>query len=407
MFNVVTNIFLFTAYILILFMEFIVVKIFRMNYGTPWMITTLFYIVFIAYQILARTNEYLEKGRVKNIIYSIMDAINGIPLVNKDGRILIQWDIIFKKLIDMRMYQLYDNIIKIKTKTIDKHVNQYPSILLNSSTDMVERPRAKIDTKSTIKNINQTNADNNTEKPDEENKNEIELLKEVMSKLFIKYMSNNKITIGNFDSSINIDFVVNEEFEPQEYLKLGIKPDKRRDGFSVLAYYKDQKYSIVPRTMVFNKRIDKEKWLYQNIKKLMSCAENIANGVQEYGIVVDELSLKDVITDYVEDDSGKVPELHFEHINDNLLVFSGSDSKGKERVKAYCSVDMRHSGFEIKLVKYELTVNDKSEIVDEDKTVAIGNSYQPYITIMENMKKISNNIKLAISRKDIEDIVLK
>jgi hypothetical protein len=220
-------------------------------------------------------------------------------------------------------------------------------------------------------------------------------------------MSSDKITVGNFDSSINIDFIVNEEFEPQDYQRLGVKPDKRYDGFSVLAYYKDQKYYIVPRTMVFGKRIDKEKWLYQNIKKLMGCAENIANGIQEYGIVVDEMSLKDVISDYVEDESGKIPDLHFECINENLLIFSGSDHKGKEHVKAYCSVDTRHNGFEIKLVKYELTVNDKSKIVDEDKTVAIGNSYQPYITIMENMKKINNNIKIAISRKDIEDIVVK
>lgn len=407
MFNVVTNIFLFSAYILVLFVEFIVMKIFRMSYGTPWMITTLFYIVFIAYQILARTNEYLEKGRVKDIIYSIMDAINGIPLLNKDGKILIQWDIIFKKLIDKRMYQLYDNIIKIKTKTIDKYVNQYPSILLNSSTDMVEHPKIKIDTKSMLKNDNQTKADNSIEKPDDGGKGETELLKEVMSKLFIKFMSYNKITIGNFDSSINVDFVVNEEFEPQEYQKLGVKPDKRYDGFSLIAYYKDQKYYIVPRTMVFGKRIDKEKWLYQNIKKLMSCAENIANGIQEYGIVVDEMSLKDVVSDYVEDDSEKIPDLHFEYIDDNLLIFSGSDSKGKERVRAYCSVDTRHNGFEIKLVRYELTANNKSEIVEEDKTIAIGNSYQPYITIMENMKKINNNLKIAISRKDIQDIVVK
>ena len=35
--------------------------------------------------------------------------------------------------------------------------------------------------------------------------------------------------------------------------KLGIEPDDRYDGFSLVAYYKDQKYVMVPRTMVFGK----------------------------------------------------------------------------------------------------------------------------------------------------------
>lgn len=399
LFGVITNVFLFAAYVLILIVEFVFMKIFRMNYNTPWLITTLAYIMFIAYQILARTNEYMEKGKVKEIIYSIMDAVNGIPLVNKDGKIVIQWDIIFKKLIDKKLYLLYDNIIKTKTKTIDHYVNQYPSILLNSSTDMIER-NSKIDTKSTI-TIN-----NKNEKVKEEIK-ELDLTQEIMSKLFIKYISYNKITIANFDSSINIDFILNEEFEPQDYEKYRVKPDKRYDGFSVIAYYKDQKFYIVPRTMVFAKRIDKEKWLYQNIKKIMDCAENIANGIPEYGIVVDDLSLKDVLYDYIEDDSGKIPELHFEYVDDNLLIFSGADKKGKESVRAYCTLETRHNGFEIKLVKYELIIDDVSEVIEDDKTIVIGNTYQPLITIMENMKKITRNIRVVISKKDIEDLVIK
>lgn len=394
MFSITTNIFMFAVYILVLLVEFIFAEIFNLEVTTPWLVTTLVYILLIAYQILSRTNEYLEKGKVKEILYSIMDAINGIPLVNRDNKIVIQWDVIFKKLIDKKAFYLYDSIIKLKTKTIDHYVNHYPSLLLNSSMDMVERNN-KINTKSVIKGRN----DNGEIK-------DLDISHEIMNKLFIKYISADKVTIGNFDSSIYIDFILNDEYEPPEYEKYGMKPDSRYDGFSVLAFHKDQKFQIVPRTMVFGKRIDKEKWLYQNVNRLMQCAENISAGVSEYGIIIDELSLKDVISDYVEDEPGKLPDFHFECIEDDLLVFSGTD-KGIERAKAYCVLETSHNGFEIKLVKYELIIDDVSEVVEEDKTIAIGNAYQPLITIMEKMQIITKNIKMAIARKDIEDLVIK
>lgn len=403
MFSVITNIFLFAAYILILLMEFVLMSIFHMDHNTLWLITTLFYIIFIAYQILARTNEYLEKGKVREIVYEIMDEINGVPLFNKDGRIIIQWDIIFKKLIDKKLYQLYDNIIKTKTKTIDRYVNQYPSILINNTTDLVEK-NGKIDTKSTVGRKNRKEKLDEAAVPESREANEIV---ELMNKIFIKYISADKITIGNIDSSINVDFVVNTEFEPQDYEKFGAKPDARFDGFSVVAYYKDQKFLIVPRTMVFGKRIDKEKWLYKNIKRFMDCAENIAMGIADYGIVVDELSLDDVLSDFVEEEKVKVPEIYFESVEDNLLVFTGWNTKGKEAVKAYCTLETRHNGFEIKLVRYALIIDDVSEVVEEDKSIAIGNTYQPLVTIMENMKRITRNIRIAILKKDIEDLVMK
>jgi hypothetical protein len=52
-------------------------------------------------------------------------------------------------------------------------------------------------------------------------------------------------------------------------------------------------------------------------------------------------------------------------------------------------------------------LNDKSSIVDEEKTVAIGNAYQPLLAIMENMQKITQNIRIAIQKKDVQDIVIK
>jgi len=396
LFSVATNLFIFVVYFLIMIIELIFFKILDFSYSTPWLITTLIYIMLIAYQMLSKTNEYLEKSKVKEILYSILDTVNGIPLINKDGKIIIKWDIIFKKLIDKKEYMLYDSVVKTKTKTIDHYVNQYPSLLFDSSMDMIERNN-KIDTNSLIKGKG--------EKTKEEIK-ELDLNEEIKNKIYIRYLSADKITLANYDSSICIDVILNDEFEPPEYEKFGIKPDNRYDGFSVVAFCKDKKYSLVPRTMVLDKRIDKEKWFYRNIDRIIQCAESILSGNYECGIVIDDYSLKDVISDYVEKDPGKIPPIYFECIENNHLIFSSFEN-GKEHAKAYCSLETSHNGFEIKLVKYELIIDDVSEVVDDEKIIAIGNAYQPLVTIMEKMPIITNNIRLSISKKDIENLVIK
>jgi len=396
LFSVSINLFIFVVYFLILVIELIFLKILDLNYSTPWLITTLIYIMLIAYQILAKTNEYIEKSKVKEILYSILDTVNEIPLINKDGKIIIKWDIIFKKLIDKKEYMLYDNIVKTKTKAIDHYINQHPSILFDNSMEMIERNN-KIDTNSLIKGSGE-NTKGETK--------ELDLSEEIKNKIYIRYLSANKITLANYDSSIYIDVLLNDEFEPLEYEKFGIKPDNRYDGFSVVAFHKDKKYMIVPRTMLFSKRIDKEKWFYRNIDRIIQCAESILSGTYECGIVVDDYSLKDVISDYVEEESGKIPPLYFECIEDNHLIFSSFEN-GKERAKAYCSLETSHNGFEIKLVKYELIIDNVSEVVDTEKTIAIGSAYQPLVTIMEKMPVITNNIRLAISKKDIVNLVIK
>jgi len=223
--NASTNIFVFTAYISLLITEFVFLKILYIDFSTTWLITTLIYVLFIIYQILARVNEQVEKGRVKEVLYCIIDTINGIPLVNKDNKIIIQWDVIFKKLIDKKEFFLYDNIIKIKTKNIDRYVNQYPSLLFNSSMDMLER-KNKIDTKSIIKG-----KDSGLEELSEE----LDINEEMKKKLFVKYLSANKMTLANIDSSIYFDIVLNDEYEPPEFEKFGIAPDDRYDGFSLVA----------------------------------------------------------------------------------------------------------------------------------------------------------------------------
>ena len=204
MINFSTNIYVFAVYIFLLVIEFIVMKILYISFSTPWLITTLVYIMFIIFQILARTNELIEKNKVKEILYCIIDTVNGIPLFNKDDKIVIQWDVIFKKLIDKKEYLLYDNIIKLKTKTIDHYVNQYPSLLINSSIEMLER-KNKINTKSIVKGI----------EPDpKELSGELNLSEEFKNILFIKYLSSSKLTLTNFDSSIYFDILINDEYEP-------------------------------------------------------------------------------------------------------------------------------------------------------------------------------------------------
>lgn len=396
MISVSTNIFVFTAYTFLLIIEFIFTKILYISFSTPWLITTLIYIMFIIYQILTRVNEQIEKGKVKEILYCIIDAVNGIPLVNKDDKIIIQWDVIFKKLIDKKEHHLYDDIIRIKTKNIDYYVNQYPSLLLNSSMEILER-KNNINTKSFIKGKDS----DPQELPEELNLNE-----ELKTILFVKYLSNNKIILANFDSSIYFDILINDEYEPSEYEKFGIKPDDRYDGFSLVAYYKNNKYIMVPRIMVFGKRIDKEKWLYRNIDRIMKCAENIAAGIQDYTIIVDEISLKEVMTDYYGEETEVIPPFYFEHLDGNLLTFSGID-KGREIARVYCTMDTNHNGFEIKMQKYELIIDGVSEVVEDEKTIVIGNAYQPILTIMEKMPIITNNIRLTILKKDIKDFVIK
>jgi hypothetical protein len=138
----------------------------------------------------------------------------------------------------------------------------------------------------------------------------------------------------------------------------------------------------------------------------MKCAENIAAGIQDYEIIVDELSLEDLMTDYHGDDTETIPPFYFECIEDNYMIFTGL-KEGKEVAKAYCTFDANHSGFEIKMVKYELIIDGVSEVVEEEKTIAMVNAYQPLLTIMEKMLIISNNVRLAVSNNDIEEFVIK
>jgi len=70
-------------------------------------------------------------------------------------------------------------------------------------------------------------------------------------------------------------------------------------------------------------------------------------------------------------------------------------------------LETNHNGFEVKLIKYELIIDDVSEVVEEDKTIVIGNAYQPLLTIMQRMHTVTKNIRIAILKKDIEDLVIK
>ena len=384
-------------YILILIIELVFFKIFNYNYGSAWMITTLIYIAFIAYEVLLRTNEYLDKTKVRNIIIRIMNTISGIPLENKNGKIIIKWDVIFKKLIDKKEFELYDSIVKIKTKVIDYYINQHPSLLFDSSTDMIEENH-KIDLNTMIKG-KKSKADI---EPEVSAVNE-----EIAKRIYIKHISANKATFANYDSSVLIDVILNDEFEPQDYEKQKVDPNKQHDGFSVIAYYKNEKYVIVKRTMVFNKRINKEQWFFRNREKIGKSVQSIIEGTKVYEIIVDEMSLADCLTDYVDPESLEtLYSIHFDCIENKMLVFNGMEN-GEIIMKAYCSLATNHNGFEIKLITYEIKENEEIIVKEDERIIAIGSSYQPLYTILEKMPIISNNIKLAIADKDIDSMVIK
>ena len=70
MISVTANIFVFAAYVFLLVIEFVFTRVLYRSFSTPWLITTLIYIMFIIYQILIKTNEQIEKGKVKDLSIS-------------------------------------------------------------------------------------------------------------------------------------------------------------------------------------------------------------------------------------------------------------------------------------------------------------------------------------------------
>ncbi len=396
MYSIATNTFALLIYIMTMLVEYILFNLFGMDYTTAWLITTLLYVVFIIYQIIARINEDFEKNKIKELIREVINTIDGIPFINKNEKMVIQWDRIFKKLVDNKETALYDKIAKIKPEHIERYINKYPTILLNSDVDVVEGKHGNNKMNSFIAGKGGKKEAALPELVQDEN---------LKKKLFIREMNDCRAEFSNYDGSIIMDALLMDEYEPDD-VELSQMQGIRFDGFSVVIIYKDRKYTVVPKVMVYNKKIDKEKWFYRNVEKLLQLASSIVSDEPAAGMYLDEIILKD----YLSDDSDKAEDnslpFYFYGLEENKIIFVGLH-KGKVTSKAFCELITNHNGFELNLIRYESVKEDKKEILELQKTVVIGSSYQPVITLLEKMPIVSRNIGLLAANKELTDIVIR
>lgn len=389
MFSLLINLFAFFGFVIILLIQFIFSTLFNIDRSILWLSTVAIYVLFIIYQIILFLYNYFELNKAKKILSDIILTIRGIPIINKNEKIVIKWDLIFKDLIEIKDYALYDRIVKFKTKKIDLYVNQHPSILFDNS--FIKEYKYSKDLKSFI-----TNKEN-------ENKKEDNLAIDINleKRLFIADINNLKVTFTNYDSSIIIDAILNDEYEPLNYEELGIEPNPLYDGFSLHMYYNNKKYLVIPRIVIYGKKINKSKWFYDNIKTLFKLANRIAEEKTDYTYEIHE----DMLIDYLEEIPKKLlsdkPSIFFHSLQENSLLFKNIDYD-KDPTTINCSFVTSYNSFEIVLN----TVKKENEIKEIHKTVAIGNSYDPIVYILEKMPQIIKNIELMLNNKDIKNIVL-
>lgn len=391
MLSLLMNIFIFFGFIIALLIELLFSMLLNLDKTIPWLSTIIIYILFIVYQIIVYLYNYFELNKAKQILNDIIITIKGIPIINEDEKIVIKWDLIFKDLIEAKEFALYDRIVKFRTKNIDLYVNLYPSILLENSY-MKEYSYNK-------------GLESIIGKKGEESKKELVVDDNLAKKLFIGDINNHKATFNNYNSSIIIDAVLIDEYEPSNYKELGIEPHPLYDGFSVHMYYNNKKYSVIPRIVIYGKKINKSKWFYDNIKLIYQLAIRLAEEKQDYKYELNE----DMLVEYTEEISKRIlldkPSILFHSLNENSLVFKNIDYD-KEPITINCSLNIDNKTYEIILNTINNEKENKSEILEINKTVAIINSYEPILTILEKMPLIIKNIELLIHNKDITSIVL-
>ena len=150
MLSFATNVIVFSIFIFLMLFEYIFFNLIEISYTIAWMCTSVIYFVFIVYQVLVKANEDMEKNRIKDLLDEVFDAIYGIPLVNQNNKMIIKWDLVFKKLIDRKEHGVYEKIIKETTKKIDYYVNLHPSLLLNNGVTLKEKNYNNIDLNSLV-----------------------------------------------------------------------------------------------------------------------------------------------------------------------------------------------------------------------------------------------------------------
>jgi hypothetical protein len=389
-----TNLYIFIILASTLIFELLITKLADINVSALWGITLGIYLLFLLYQIFVKINEDSAKRNVKVLLFEIMDAINGIPVVNKNEKLIIKWDVIFKRLLDNKELILYDKVISAKTTHIDEYVNKYPSLLIDDSVDL-KKSKISGDLSSTIKNKN-----------DKASKKEVENIEDddCKKRLFIVDIKDNTLAFSNYDSSIYLDVMLRNEYIPENANETHVEHDFEYDGFSVWMSYGNIKYNVVPRIMVHKKLINKSKWLIDNIEPLLKCATSIVNGDMENILYIDNFKLIGYLIDMPETNN-EVSILKFVQLVNDTLVFEGVDENNRTTT-VYSKYKPGNNRFEVILSSVEFKDSQGVQQIEIDKTVAIGNGYHPLVTLLEKMPELIKNIDLTINNKDIVSIVI-
>lgn len=363
--------------------------------GLLWGLTIGLYLMFVFYQVLIKINEDSEKNKVKLLLFEIMDNINGIPIMNQNEKLIIKWDLVFKRLVDSKEFELYDKILKFRTSNIDGYINKYPSLLKDDSIDFRES-KLNIDLNSTIRG-----------KRKKDKKADEELVKEEENKrkLFIRDIKPDTLTFTNYNSSIHVDVMLKSEFVPENAPEIGIDHDPNYDGFSVWMAYKNDKYNVVPRIIMHRKKINKEQWFFDNIDSLLNSATIIVNGDATHTMYVDSYKLMDYLED-MPNENDDASSLYFHLLENDKLVFVANDKKNKTKTTAYCELKTGYNRFEVILKEVVTKEGEEVKRSEVEKTVAIGSSFQPIVTLLEKMPQLIKNIELVLNNKDISSIVI-
>lgn len=392
MFGFLTNIITFFAFLILILIEFIVSMFLDIDRTSLFLITIAVYSIFIFYQIILTLYYYYELNKAKEIINEIISSIKGIPIINKNEKIIIKWDLIFKELTDKKNYALYDKIAKYKTSKISQYVNQHPSILFDN-TFMKEYVYNK-NLKSFI------TKDGFDKKKDGVFTND----EDIEKRIFINDITEQKITFTNYNSSTIIDVILVNEYEPSDYEDLNIEPNPLYDGFSVSMYYDKKKYSIIPRIILYGKKINKSMWFIDNIKLFYEIANNFIKGEKDFKYELNEKMLSEYIENIPKNIYSYKPTILFHSLVKQSLVFKNIDFD-KDPATIYCNIESNRNSFEVMLETIEKGDEADKEIIEFNKTVAVGTSYEPMLVIFESLPQIIKNIELIISGKDVENIV--
>ena len=227
---------------------------------------------------------------------------------------------------------------------------------------------------------------------------------ECKRKLFIRDIKDDTLSFSNYDSSIYLDVILRNEYEPEDANVLKGEHNSEYDGFSVWMSFENNKYNVVPRVVVHKKLINKSKWLVDNVEDLLKCATSIVNGDYENVLYVDQYKLVRYLIDMPDADQ-ETSILNFQQLVNDTLVFSGVD-KNNRLTTVYCKYKPGNNRFEVILDSVEFKNSEGIQHIEIDKPAGIGNGYHPLVTLLEKMPELIRNIELLINNKDITSIVI-